>query len=246
MSKLRVIGDVHGWITKGPLRERARSQKPSYTEINEGCEYSVQLGDMSFDYNMLNHIDPKHHRFFPGNHDNFDTLDQSAHSLGRYGCINAGGVSFFFCGGGFSLDKNARILHEHQTGEKTWWEAEEMRYGEALKCLELYKIRKPKVVITHEAPRSISNMISDPAVLRNFGYDPDKFTTNTSELLQTMLDEHQPHMWIFGHYHKSWHRNINGTLFRCLDKLEYMDLEHTKITSMSSSGDRINKDDYNG
>lgn len=221
-NTLKIVGDVHSWITKGP------HGKPSYTDITQGCDYSIQLGDMSFDYTILKGIDPDNHKFFPGNHDNFDTIDKSPHYTGaRWGQWTLNNIPFFFCGCGFSLDWKSRLQHQYATGEKIWWEEEQLSYTESHQCWEAYKALKPKLVITHEAPRSIANILSDPSVLRNFGYDPDTFTTSTSELLQSMFEDHQPEMWIFGHYHKSWNQEVNRTWFRCLDELEHIDLELT-------------------
>jgi len=44
MTKITFIGDVHGRI-------------PEYLDLIKDCEYSIQLGDMGFDYSLLKNID---------------------------------------------------------------------------------------------------------------------------------------------------------------------------------------------
>lgn len=78
--------------------------------------------------------------------------------------------------------------------------------------------------MSHEAPRFIVNKFTDGGILRNFGYAPETFTTNTSELLDQMYKIHQPELWIFAHYHKSWKAKIGRTLFTLLPELGYMDV----------------------
>ena len=84
----------------------------------------------------------------------------------------------------------------------------------------LYRVCKPSIVVTHEAPGEIVDRISNPNVLRNFGYDPDKFTTLTQDALQNCFEAHQPDIWIHGHHHKSYTMNVNGTKFVGLAELE--------------------------
>ena len=88
-----------------------------------------------------------------------------------------------------------------------------------------YQKMKPDVMITHECPRSISKHVGDNKILGMFGYNPDRFTTKTSELLEMMFQSHQPKQWYFGHYHNDWYDEINGTQFRCIDELSYVKLE---------------------
>lgn len=38
-------------------------------------------------------------------------------------------------------------------------------------------------------------------------------------MLQKMLEIHAPKVWVFGHYHKDWQSNIEGTKFVCLNEL---------------------------
>ena len=92
---LRVIGDVHAQIDFTLGRDKA-----SYLDILSGCEFSVQVGDMGDEEaykELIEHVDPKFHRFFAGNHDHYPFLP--SHSLGDFGSKSIGGINFFFVRG---------------------------------------------------------------------------------------------------------------------------------------------------
>lgn len=208
-----VLGDVHGKYRK-------------YLEIIDKYKESVCLGDFGFDYKILNNISKKH-RIIAGNHDNHDEKDKYPHFLGKFGKNKTGDVSFFFVSGAFSIDWKQRLKYEQwpTCGEKSWWADEELTQQELEKAVNEYDKCKPKIVLTHEAPRSVAKLIGNPCFLRNFGYDPNKFTTRTSEALEVMFKIWQPKLWIFGHFHRSWTKVINNTKFRCLNELEFIDID---------------------
>ena len=52
-----LIGDVHGYLA-------------DYAMSAEVLRYSLQLGDLAFNYDGIK-LDPNHHKFLPGNHDNY-------------------------------------------------------------------------------------------------------------------------------------------------------------------------------
>ena len=217
MTKVRIIGDVHG-------------KYEEYFPLTEDCDYSLQIGDMGFQYSPLNVLDSKKHKFFAGNHDNYDIYFKTRHALwglthtNNYGPSDHGGLNFFFVRGGFSIDWQPRQRSYFRGSPKSWWEGEELLLEDMWDCFAEYKSCKPEIVITHECPRSISSKVGNNSVLSNFGYDPKTFSTRTSELLQAMLDAHRPKLWIFGHYHVAFDQNINGTNFVCLPELGYMDI----------------------
>jgi len=55
MSKLRVIGDVHGCINIAHPHKNI-----SYRDIIKDVDFSVQLGDMGFNYSGLKGIGNRH------------------------------------------------------------------------------------------------------------------------------------------------------------------------------------------
>jgi hypothetical protein len=80
-----------------------------------------------------------------------------------------------------------------------------------VKCLREYSEIKPDVLITHEPPRSINNIIGKPGILEKFGYDSKIFTTRTSELIEECLKYHRPKYVISGHMHVHYDNMIDGT-----------------------------------
>lgn len=216
MTKVRIIGDVHGKYEK-------------YFPLTEDCDYSLQIGDMGFDYSYWK-LDTKKHKFFGGNHDNYDDYFINPYALAgftgtsNYGSSDHGGLNFFFVRGGFSIDWQPRQRSYFRGSPKSWWEKEELSLEDMWSCFAEYKSCKPEIVITHECPRSISSKVGNNSILSSFGYDPKTFSTRTSELLQSMLEAHRPKLWIFGHYHVAFDQNINGTNFVCLPELGYIDI----------------------
>lgn len=170
-----------------------------WREIVDSCSESVQIGDFGFKYPDK----AEGHYFFPGNHDNQDNLPD--YCLGRFGYVDFMSIPFFFVSGECSIDRF------HRTEGLDWWRNEELSYAEDLTCIEIYKSIKPEVMLSHGAPSCIRDRFSFPH-------------NHTSELLQTLFDFHQPKVWLFGHFHRSWYATIDNTFFRCLNELEVCDL----------------------
>ncbi len=193
---LRIIGDVH-------------AHKDRYLKLVKKDEYSIQVGDMAFDYEFLKSVSAQHHRFLGGNHDNYDKINDSPHYLGDYGIHTIPGVGeIFFVRGAYSVD------HMERTEGVDWWREEELSYAAANMALRDYERIRPDFVITHTCPSSIVSQVVSSTWVKN---------TTTSTLLQEMLSIHQPVMWIFGHFHRSWTRRVERTKFICLDELECFD-----------------------
>jgi len=231
MPKLRLIGDVHGFYD-------------AYIPIAEEADYSIQVGDMGFSYAPLINMDYKRHKFIGGNHDNYDEYYEKYSTFNKandkyiesspvlkgkwgicdFGTANHGGLDFFFVRGGFSIDWRMRLNSYFRGGMKTYWDNEELCLEDMEMCLAEYKKTKPDFVISHEAPRSVSKRVGNNEILMRFGYNPETFSTRTGELLEAMFQAHQPKYWRFGHFHRSWSDDINGTNFRCLNELEFEEI----------------------
>lgn len=211
---LTIVGDIHGGFT-------------SYLDIIKDSQYSIQVGDYGYCYDAVAHLDKNHHVYFPGNHDNYN---QHGHNtLGDFGSRSIGGLDFFFIRGAFSIDKQIRLRYEQQRlWPKTWFEQEELNPKEMEECVKQYLAAKPEVVLTHDCPKTISDIIGNPAVLRNFGYDPDKFNPVTQQLLSALFHQHKPKVWIFGHYHKRHNFVLDGTRFICLEEFGTIHWDKTK------------------
>src|SRR5579863_5210382 len=104
MGNFYAIGDVHGKYSQ-------------YLDLIKPLNATVQVGDMGFSYEHMDSLDPKTHKFFGGNHDNYDVIDKCPNCLGDYGMDHLNGVPFFFCRGAFSIDQEYR----RNTKPVSWW-----------------------------------------------------------------------------------------------------------------------------
>ncbi len=240
MTQLRLIGDVHGRLD-------------NYESLLGGCEYSLQIGDLGFHYAFDQ--DPERHKFFGGNHDNYDVINDSPNNLGDFGVWdvpNFGPV--FWVRGGFSIDHSIRKKHDAQIGQflfkKSWWAEEEMSMAQCEAALELYKQVKPKMLVSHECPINIVQYITNPKFVLDWGYDDPIIKTKTNQLLQAMTDFHRPKLHVFGHYHRSFDAMVDGvtgelmpdncpeekrgdyTRYVCVDILHTLDLPANYVETL--------------
>jgi len=219
----RIIGDVH-------------QKQDKYARIALEAEYSLQVGDMGFDYSYLDaYLDPDKHKVLAGNHDNYNTqkccesgcekcegrgyifCDQTKHFLKDFGVLEIPRMHpIFYVRGAWSID------FLYRTPGISWWEDEELTMAQCEKAISLYKEVKPDFVVTHSTPLSVASCIPFKS---SFGTDLHK--TRTDQMLDAMYDAHQPAFWIFGHYHLDWRKDLsnNGreTTFICLNELSYKD-----------------------
>ena len=218
MTSLRVIGDVHG------LHDR-------YIKIAKDAEYSLQVGDMGFNYDKLvAHLDPIKHKVIGGNHDNYTIeegvfVEQSPHFLGDFGTHHFGDFGdVFYVRGSMSIDRKWR------TEGEDWWPDEELRMGRAMQALEAYKAAKPSFVVTHDCPASIVEQFTSMSEDELEAIWGVRGPSSTARLLQAMLDEWQPRYWVFGHYHIDKSITVGATTFICLNELSYRDFDPREIT----------------
>ena len=188
-----IVSDVHG-----KFDEYIRIIRKY--EANNPNGYSLQLGDMGFNYDALSVLDSDRHKFFSGNHDNMDVYDDCPHALGDFGVWN----NIFYIRGAWSLDQACR------TPMFDWWPREQLNYKEMEACYDMYTTVKPSIVVTHDCPHFLLDEL--------FHYDNIK-NTDTGILLQQLYLQHQPEVWIFGHHHKTTNLLHGTTLFQCLGEL---------------------------
>lgn len=212
---MRLIGDVHGKIGQ-------------YINIASPAQYSLQVGDMGFNYDKIN-LDSSKHKFVPGNHDNYDLLPNE-YSLMDYGVWSTD-VDIFYIRGAWSIDgpgcpwDQGKSMGRSRIQGVDWWDNEECDVKTLEAAIELYSQIQPRIVVTHEAPLSAVQWMHDNK------YIPQRFPvikTRTSQALQIMLEIHRPSSWYFGHYHNNAEFKL-GTgydkcIFRCLNELCYVDI----------------------
>lgn len=207
MSVVRFIGDVHGKFAR-------------YKKLIKKCDTSIQVGDMGvgfFRQDGSPDINPPYdtmsrgnHRFIRGNHDNPAVC--ARHDFWIPDGTYENGM--FFLGGAVSIDRAWR------TEGYSWWSDEECSYVDLNKYIEFYAQVKPNIVVSHECPESIANQIM--AAFNKVKIDD---ASRTRQALEQMLYLHQPKLWVFGHWHHSINFMHGQTRFRCLNELEYEDID---------------------
>ena len=211
MPTTRLIGDVHGKYDR-------------YKKIIADLADSIQVGDLGIGFRRRTgyragefYTNPPHcamargnHRFIRGNHDNPGECRKNSQWI-------ADGIIEFdvmFLGGGLSVDR------EWRTEGYNWWSDEELGIGELNTLVDVYAVAWPRVMITHDCPESVA-----VRMCRLSGNGMLDFPSRTRQALQSMLEMHQPEMWVFGHWHFSFDHVLDGTRFICLAELEYKDIE---------------------
>ena len=216
MAVVRFLGDVH-------------HQFDAITPFLEDCDFSLQVGDLGFDYRFLAGFDVNRHKFIGGNHDNYDQYYGVAHvvtskdGLKDFGASSIGGLDFYFVRGAFSIDWKRR-QEAFFKGYKSWWDNEELSLEDMFAAFEDYKVVAPDFMVSHDCPSSVSKLVGDKSLLKHFGYDAISFSTRTGELLQSMFEAHKPKVWVFGHYHEAFDEVIDGVRFICVPELGYRDV----------------------
>lgn len=103
--KIRITGDVH-------------SKQDQYINLVKDCEFSVQLGDLGFNYDRIKVLDSNKHQYLPGNHDwygrdiNDNLIKPTEHRLNDFGIIprkpNSNIPDMLYVRGEHSIDKMYR------------------------------------------------------------------------------------------------------------------------------------------
>lgn len=208
---MRLIGDVHGKYRQ-------------YERIIAGVPASIQVGDMGIGFRSWPHgelsANPpydkmvKHQaRFIRGNHDNPGVCKKHSQYIPD-GQVEDG---VMLVGGALSIDQHLR-----QEGF-SWWPEEELSIAELNELVDQYLRVRPRVMITHDAPREVGDQILGILQVRGMGNPYGKLESRTSQAFQSMWSAHSPELWVFGHWHLSFDHILRGTRFVCLAELEYRD-----------------------
>jgi predicted phosphodiesterase len=201
---LRIIGDIHG-------------KQEAYSELAREVKHSVQVGDMGLNYTVLtDSVNAEHHRFVPGNHDNYDNLPAHAFK-DDYSMTALCGIPFLYVRGAYSIDKTFRTLGI------SWWGNEEISWQSGLSLIQYASSYKPSLIISHDCPYCVYSY-----VLTN----EDKWRqSRTAQILDALFKAHQPDVWVFGHHHKDivFKYPNTKTTFVCLDELSYVDYPSLQI-----------------
>lgn len=201
-----LIGDVHG---KYP-------QLSTYLGSTE--DEVICVGDVAVGFPGIGSrpLFRKNFKFIYGNHDKPDDCRAHPQCLGDFGVYKG----MFFISGARSVDARFR------TEGIDWWRDEQLGYTKCLDAVELYRATKPEIVISHDCPWQmhwpIFRAMKEARPNSNDWGDPREYPAILA--MDEMLMYHRPKLWVFGHWHFKWQTERNGTLFRCLDELETMEL----------------------
>jgi hypothetical protein len=225
MTITRLIGDIHGHFYDYQAYSIADFDGPT---IQVG-DFGIGFGQGDYWNESVNdfHRDGRH-RFIRGNHDNptvcYDEM---------VGCINDGNIEddVMFIGGAWSIDNPvAPPGWYRRTAGVDWWFDEECSDERFHRMFESYEFHRPKIMITHDCPASVSYKMF-------WGSDTVKgpaYPNRTSTWLDRFLEVHQPEFWFFGHWHKTMYYTQGNTTFVCLGELDTIDIDF-------SDGDQIYK-----
>lgn len=206
MSKkqLSLIGDTHG-------------KNSQYKAIIKQHPDTIQVGDMGVGFLKWPHGEAyqnppydrmvKHNaRFIRGNHDNPNVCKNHSQWIAD-GSVEDG---VMFVGGAYSIDK------EWRNEGYDWWPEEELTYSDMLKVLEIYDNVRPRVMVTHDGPEFMLNYYLSHHW---------RISTRTGQFFDRLFEIHQPEIWVHGHHHISFDKNIKGTRFVVLAELEHKIIE---------------------
>lgn len=205
---MRFIGDVH-------------AKDKHYKKIVKQCDRSIQVGDFGMGggagwfkrhpfARSTNQEKYREHRFIRGNHDDPERCAEAD----RWWIPDGRVVQdrMMLIGGAFSIDSPGRIEGV------SWWRNEELSIGRLNDIIDLYEKVKPRVMITHDAPKLVTNRLMDWAEKKHH-------SSRTQQAFDAMLQIHSPDLWIFGHWHASRDVIMHGTRFICLNELEHIDID---------------------
>ena len=200
---MRIIGDVHG-------------RTGEYLSVLS--KPSIQLGDLSFNYDFLKDVDPNQHKFIFGNHDRHPDCLNVPHCLGKYGTTNFCGRDIFFLSGAWSID------YKFRKNGISWWPEEELSIRELEEALDLYKSVKPNLVLSHSPPEMLYSFC-DHRIAKYFRVTESECKSRTAFYLQEMFNYHAPKKWFFGHLHLDIDVDINDCHFVGVNQGTYCDYE---------------------
>jgi len=208
--KTRFIGDVHGLVY--PLSLELASLPDDVNSVIQVGDMGVGFGESDYWHDSLDKmLQSVNGRFIRGNHDNPSKCREMSTWI-KDGHIEN---DMMFIGGAWSIDHAWRSLGFNL------WADEELSYVELSTLLDVYSIAKPKVMVTHDCPLSISNKLF---IQSGKSFSSKQYATRTGLALEEMFKAHKPDLWIFGHWHFDADQVVDGTRFICLNELSTIDV----------------------
>ena len=180
--------------------------------------------------------------FVRGNHDNPAYFDgkqvnyQRWKAVPDYTVLTAGGHTILCVGGATSVDRTYRMNDKRflmrpkeALAPNVYWFREQPVYDETL--LEAISAEHTiDTVISHTAPSFCEvkshNGLTDWTIRDEDLLDDVKRERKTMNSIHSFLREHQHPLrwWYYGHFHQSWHSEIDGVQYNMLDCMELREL----------------------
>lgn len=214
---IKVTGDTHG------ERERLLDYIDQHKR-DDNFDMLLICGDFGFIWNgdrfekdFLDKVSKESNfpiLFVDGNHENFDLIYRypviewnggkiheirpNIYHLMRGEIYTINDKKLFVFGGGYSIDKERRLLYKEYYGQEVWWEQEFPTKEECNNAIENLTKNDWKVdyIFTHSAPINVLPMISE-FFISGAKANTDIINTLLEEIRQKTTYEH----WYFGHYH---------------------------------------------
>lgn len=233
---LMIVGDVHGHYAE-------------YLETIQLANYSLQLGDLGFNYAALVNSQkwsPVKHKLLPGNHDNYSIKEvysvdpqEALNPYSKYVVVE--GKVYIYTQLPDNFIGNFGIWHVPETktggnfGDFIFFVRGAWSIDFAYRTLgrdiwkneELTQDEFDQAILMYtEAKPCIVVTHTSPQMLDNhlqfeFG-DGCAVKTRTSVNLQHMFNIHKPKLWVFGHHHQKFDKVIDGCRFVCLEELAFL------------------------
>ena len=185
------IGDIHGCYEE-------YLKTIELIEARDDDPYTVILGDIGFGFDKeFPEVNYNRHKFFAGNHDQYDLMVDHPGNLGRFGNVKLGQYEFFFISGAFSVDKEWRQAYEKKFNKKIWWATEQLSSEEMEVCRHHYEQTKPEAVLSHACPSFCVNYIYS---IHDMPFEKPIYD-DTSVFLDQLYHIHAPIRWVHGHMH---------------------------------------------
>ena len=148
-----------------------------------------------------------------------------------YAVIQACGRTVLCVGGAVSVDRQIRLHEmERHPGKQYYWPNEAPKYdAEALDAVRDAGL-KVDIVVTHTAP-SMCEFQSKQGLATWAQEDPNLLSDCEEEraamdkiLTHLKRDGHPLERWYYGHFHHSWHSEIDGVWYKMLDIMELLEV----------------------
>ena len=188
--------------------------------------------------------------FMRGNHDNPAYFDGKTIAYKRfmaipdYSLVKANGHTILCVGGAISVDRvyrikswNRIVMNQRQFGHyhdehdplapNYYWKDEPPVFNDEL-LTHILAENTIDTVITHTAPSfcelkskaGINSWIrEDPNLVADLDHERSIMDAIYSKVKDSTVSH-----WCYGHFHQSWHADINGILFKMLDIMEFYEI----------------------